>query len=69
MAANLFRFFLSSVYQCIAVEDPNINRRFGIPLNDSVVPVPSLELYFQCHMSCFFVFSELMWVFFVFSVL
>ena len=24
------------------------------------MPIPSLDLDFQCHMSCFFVFSELM---------
>ena len=62
MAANLSRAFLSFVYQCIVVEDPNIKRGFGIPLSDFYVPVPSLDLDFQCHMSCFFSFSELMCV-------
>jgi hypothetical protein len=37
--SEFVQVFLSSVYQCIAVEDPNIKRGFGIPLSDFYVPL------------------------------
>jgi hypothetical protein len=33
------RFFLSFVYKCIVVDDPDIKRGFGIPLNGLTPPV------------------------------
>ena len=54
--------FLSFVYICIAVGDPAIDGRVGIPLTGLTLPYssacPSQDLEFKRHMSCLFVFSE-----------
>jgi hypothetical protein len=49
--ANLWRFFLSLVYICIAAEYRVIKRGVGIPLTGLILPhfvsVPSQDLDFQ----------------------
>ena len=60
-------FFLSFVYKCIAVDDPDIKRGFGILLNGLTPPhlcaYPKHGPRFpMSYVVFFFVFSELMCV-------